>query len=348
MDDNLASNDSALTFTRDKVTHSTITSREQANSGYNNVRNPKDSETLSRGGKRFPRIAVRVLREWFEAHADCPYPTEKENANLEAKTTLSSNQIANWLANARWRQQARRKPRLRPGASPRLGPASTIPIPIIGTAWEDLNPLERWRHSPPENDPASIADIANAVAINAVQDELPSTLYRSSKSRKGSSSRSQWSRSNAPSATSAQSGQYSSVSASSAAALPGTSSHSSHGSFVSFRIGVADKKRSQKLNRSDASHPTHRRGLFGSFRSTPAIKKNARRHRNSNTVITTALDARAVQRRIFQCTFCTDTFKSKHDWVRHEKSLHLSLEKVCVTIVDKRLILKYASGSALL
>jgi len=34
--------------------------------------------------------------------------------------------------------------------------------------------------------------------------------------------------------------------------------------------------------------------------------------------------------RTFQCTFCTETFKTKHDWQRHEKSLHLSLERwVC-------------------
>ena len=31
--------------------------------------------------------------------------------------------------------------------------------------------------------------------------------------------------------------------------------------------------------------------------------------------------------RPFQCTFCVDTFKTKYDWVRHEKSLHLNLEK---------------------
>lgn len=32
----------------------------------------------------------------------------------------------------------------------------------------------------------------------------------------------------------------------------------------------------------------------------------------------------------FQCTFCTETFRTKHDWQRHEKSLHLSLERwVC-------------------
>lgn len=29
----------------------------------------------------------------------------------------------------------------------------------------------------------------------------------------------------------------------------------------------------------------------------------------------------------YQCTFCTETFRTKHDWQRHEKSLHLSLEK---------------------
>lgn len=32
----------------------------------------------------------------------------------------------------------------------------------------------------------------------------------------------------------------------------------------------------------------------------------------------------------YQCTFCTETFRTKHDWQRHEKSLHLPLERwVC-------------------
>ncbi|KAI0535038.1 hypothetical protein GGR58DRAFT_515665 [Xylaria digitata] len=29
----------------------------------------------------------------------------------------------------------------------------------------------------------------------------------------------------------------------------------------------------------------------------------------------------------FQCTFCTETFRTKYNWQRHEKSFHLSLEK---------------------
>lgn len=31
--------------------------------------------------------------------------------------------------------------------------------------------------------------------------------------------------------------------------------------------------------------------------------------------------------RRYQCTFCTDTFKTKYDWRRHEITLHLSLEQ---------------------
>lgn len=38
----------------------------------------------------------------------------------------------------------------------------------------------------------------------------------------------------------------------------------------------------------------------------------------------------AAPRKAFQCTFCTETFRAKHDWQRHENSLHLPLERwVC-------------------
>ncbi|WYZ43731.1 hypothetical protein EsH8_VII_000167 [Colletotrichum jinshuiense] len=32
-------------------------------------------------------------------------------------------------------------------------------------------------------------------------------------------------------------------------------------------------------------------------------------------------------RRQYQCTFCTETFRAKYDWQRHEKSLHIPLER---------------------
>lgn len=35
----------------------------------------------------------------------------------------------------------------------------------------------------------------------------------------------------------------------------------------------------------------------------------------------------AIKQLQFQCTFCAETFKTKYDWQRHEKSLHVSLER---------------------
>lgn len=254
-----------------------------------------------RNGLRFPRHAVKALRDWLDTHADNPYPSEDEKLELERQTELKPSQIANWLANARRRRKVTEKSKPRLCMSPSLRP-STAAIPIPGAAgkpWDELNPLQRWQHSPPENEPADLSDIANALARSDVPaDDLStsaSTLSR--KQRKESSDGSGWSQARAPSTASQETGRTSSISASSARYSNG-SSHSTHGSF-------------------------------GSFSSSLAGKKDRRRRRRPTTP---ASGRKAVEdkRRIFQCTFCTDTFKSKYDWTRHEKSLHLSLEKwVC-------------------
>lgn len=38
----------------------------------------------------------------------------------------------------------------------------------------------------------------------------------------------------------------------------------------------------------------------------------------------------------YQCTFCTEVFKTKYDWQRHEKSLHLPLEQWVCTLHGPR------------
>ncbi|MBE3109980.1 MAG: homeobox domain-containing protein [Acidobacteria bacterium] len=68
-----------------------------------------------------------------------------------------------------------------------------------------------------------------------------------------------------------------------------------------------------------------------SFGSIGTFSRNRRRRRRRNAPKNpdekTSL---APQLKTYQCTFCTETFKTKHDWGRHEKSLHLSLERwVC-------------------
>ncbi|KAF2773462.1 hypothetical protein EJ03DRAFT_347964 [Teratosphaeria nubilosa] len=262
--------------------------------------NDDASGSTKRNGIRFPRHAVKTLRDWFDSHCDHPYPSEEERAALEKRTELKSSQIANWLANARRRKKVTKKARPKICMSPSLRP-TTPAINIVNgpqKSWNELNPFERWQHSPPEHEPASITDIAQAVATS----DLPeNTISRSPSSgrRKRSSNGSGFSSFRASSTTSIEtSAQSSSLSASSAAYSQG--SFNSHGSFGSFSSRLAGKK------------------------------DRRRRRRNAPAISNKALDG---NKRIFQCTFCTDTFKSKYDWTRHEKSLHLSLEKwICAPL----------------
>ncbi|KAF1995967.1 hypothetical protein P154DRAFT_329430 [Amniculicola lignicola CBS 123094] len=50
-----------------------------------------------------PKEATGILKAWFQAHRDSPYPTEDEKLALCNQTNLSINQISNWFINARRR-----------------------------------------------------------------------------------------------------------------------------------------------------------------------------------------------------------------------------------------------------
>lgn len=141
--------------------------------------------------------------------------------------------------------------------------------------------------------------IADAVASSDYQREASATPSPSRDRGIGSSSGSISAIHRAPSTTSLETRQTSSLSANSSAAWSG--SHESFGSFHSFGSGLhgkRDRKRRSKVIKASIKKPTDH-----------------------------------GKKRNFQCTFCTDTFKSKYDWTRHEKSLHLSLEKwICSPI----------------
>nr|OQO23323.1 hypothetical protein B0A51_09458 [Rachicladosporium sp. CCFEE 5018] len=240
-----------------------------------------------RNGIRFPRHAVKVLREWLDVHQDHPYPNDEERTILESQTELTQTQIANWLANARRRKKATQRAKPKLCMSPSLRPTAAIDIPEPDKPWEELNPLERWKHSPPENEPARFTDIASAVEHGDLSDDATSPSSYNTRRRKGSSN---GSKSKAPSTTSQETSLGSSLSAVSS----GANSRGSNGSF-------------------------------GSFSSSLAGKRDRRRRRRPGTA--GGRPSADLSKRIFQCTFCTDSFKSKYDWTRHEKSLHLSLEK---------------------
>ncbi|KAL0942870.1 C2H2 type zinc finger domain-containing protein [Colletotrichum truncatum] len=73
---------------------------------------------------------------------------------------------------------------------------------------------------------------------------------------------------------------------------------------------------------------------YGSRRSAGSRDSNKISNRRRRRGITKSQKVQRIGlqqvRNMYQCTFCTETFKTKYDWQRHEKSLHLSLEQwVC-------------------
>ncbi|QRD94579.1 hypothetical protein F9C07_2286660 [Aspergillus flavus] len=127
-----------------------------------------------------------------------------------------------------------------------------------------MDPLQRWRESPPETEAASLSAIADALRTMST--------HRAVRSSSGG---------RAESIASLQSG---------------TSRSSS---------SVASTRSSRSVSRR--SPVPKFRGRVGKTRNDTAIQKS--------------------EARMFHCTFCCDTFRRKHDWTRHEKSLHLNVDQ---------------------
>jgi hypothetical protein len=226
---------------------------------------------------RFPPTADGILKTWYEEHYEIAYPTKMEKAELMKATNLSTSQISAWFANAR-RREKRRVKRCNSDLEPRKGPllpgrSNSIP------EWNNMTPLDRWSHSPPDTEAVPLTAIAKAVA-HETKHSKTCNQYRSD-----------------------------------------THNHCS-GPAESISSSRAPSSGSSRSRSSESSvDSTH---FFGRFHS--GVHRRRRRHRNpkSKLVLGSYQDD---DERIYQCTFCTDTFKHKHDWTRHEKTLHLSLEK---------------------
>ncbi|KAI1386645.1 uncharacterized protein F4822DRAFT_322830 [Hypoxylon trugodes] len=239
-------------------------------------------------GARFSRESVKILKNWVSTHSRHPYPTEEEKEGLQKITGLNKTQITNWLANAR------RRGKIQPtrATSPHIGRGYVQAIDIPqrrGTPalFESMNPLQRWANSPPENEPASVAAIARAVSAS-------SSYSQTSGSGRNSPYVSNYS----------DDGSSRSLCNQSSASSLGTS-HSSGGSFAS---AYSNKSR-------------------GSLGSLPSFVRTRGRRRRRRAPPKRADESLNQPLKTFQCTFCTETFRTKHDWQRHEKSLHLSLER---------------------
>ncbi|VZI09852.1 unnamed protein product [Fusarium fujikuroi] len=250
--------------------------------GYNQTATPAPPAKV---GGRFTRESVRILKNWLATHQNHPYPREPERRMLQEETGLTKTQISNWLANARRRGKIPSS-----ASSPRHGdtPAMDIP-PRPGTPavrhTSDMDPLQRWVDSPPEDEPAAVTAIARAVAsVRPQSGEFGETCVSEANSIGSSSPYTRLSRT--PSVRSVGTSRSSSI-----------SSVNSHTSRSSLGLNELFSRGSSRRRRR--AYKEERRSL-------------------------------AAPRKAFQCTFCTETFRAKHDWSRHENSLHLPLERwVC-------------------
>ena len=263
---------------------------------------PAFDETRPRkNGARFSREAVKALKNWLTQHARHPYPTDREKDELKQLTGLKRSQISNWLANAR------RRGKVRPtstSSSPILGAINIPRRPANQSAnvdMQSMSPLERWKQSPPEHEAASATAIARAVAQSPIpsHNTPQSSLQNSCAASRASSRRS----------SSNDSSAFSMFRAPSAS---------------SFETGTNRSSASDVSLLSNRSHRSQRSSLSSSFDA----KDRRRRRRAPIAQRVASTQAKPCSaRRIFQCTFCTDTFPAKYDWARHEKSLHLALER---------------------
>lgn len=247
-----------------------------------------DESRPRKNGSRLSREAVRVLKTWLAEHAAHPYPTDVEKDRLKEITGLKRSQISNWLANARRRGKVRSASY---AASPVIG-AIDVPQLSAGSVYlQDLSPMERWKCSPPENEAASATAIAQAVADTPLCSGRNSSQTSHHGSRQGSRRTS--------------------------------SNESNYSMFQAPSISSLETSRSSASGLSLASATSHRsRGSFGS------LDQKERRRRRRTPITQRRISAQKPRgARIFQCTFCADTFASKYDWQRHEKSLHLALER---------------------
>lgn len=288
-------------------------------------------------GARFSRESVRILKNWVSTHSRHPYPTEDEKESLQRLTGLNKTQISNWLANARRRGKIPTTRSTSPHVRNSWSGTGAVDIPQArrsGTPSPfdrklqqlDNIPLQRWANSPPENEPASVTDIARAItSSSSVASSGLNSPYSYNFTDDGSG-RSLFNGSSASSAATSHS--------SGGGSFASAFSHGSRGSLGSF--GSLGRGRRRRRRRSAMPSGFGGRGGGGSGEERDAATGTGFKGANPSAkglgdgkgrTGTTPLQPLL---KTYQCTFCTETFKTKHDWQRHEKSLHLSLERwVC-------------------
>ncbi|KAJ5225643.1 hypothetical protein N7468_006868, partial [Penicillium chermesinum] len=226
--------------------------------------------------KQFVRKGARALREWFYQNQENPYPNESQKIQLAQETGFSQRRISTWFANARRRQKQKTHiSNFTSNSRPRAG------SPLITSTLSSLTPMERWKASPPDEDPVPESVIQDAIATGTDPFQLDGSVLDLLN-------------------------------------IDGESSHlaSSVSSFGS---------RASETSESGSSAWSHQSGENNLPFPLLPKKSASRRKRESQS-----------EDNQYQCTFCTQSFKKRHDWARHEKSVHLRLDSwICSPNLDE-------------
>lgn len=247
---------------------------------------------------RHRRSSTKILREWLAERSAYPYPNESEKEALAERTGLTVRQISYWFVNARRRKFARHGSReCHDGQTSAAASAAAVEGDLQNE--NGMTPFDRWRNSPPDQEPVSWEAIAHAIeessgALDHGAAEPGPSVH--SPGRLRTLEQEAWL---LGSEISFGSSNGSWPSDSSARSFSSNGSNSLH-SGLSGRSKLPRRRRTTK----------NKIGGGGSGSAKPGVA---------------AVDHRDAER-IYQCTFCTDTFKTRYDWTRHEISLHLLLE----------------------
>ncbi|KAI1486460.1 hypothetical protein F5X96DRAFT_673629 [Biscogniauxia mediterranea] len=118
---------------------------------------PQEDNSKIRNKRSHSRSVNKTqpLRNWLSAHMDNPYPSEQAKAQLMEQSGLSRTQLTDWFTNARRRHRlSKRSSSRKTFRQDSLMPSSPLP---------SLTPFERWRNSPPDEEPVSALAIVNAM-----------------------------------------------------------------------------------------------------------------------------------------------------------------------------------------
>ncbi|TDZ54018.1 Homeobox protein 4 [Colletotrichum trifolii] len=249
---------------------------------------PAQLEAPPKIGTRFSSKSLRFLKTWLTNNNDHPYPTTADMEMLERQTGLSRQQITNWLANTRRRNRFKNPPKRPP--SPAITSLTATSLPV------DIQPGTQPSREFDQMDPMQRWQVSPPEHEPASVSAIANAVYEFPSGSGPSADLSLTDSAPARSMCHGSSASSAGTSHSSRSSVNSAYSFRSRGSFPHDPLGKSAVKRRR---RRAAVQQTQSKG--------------------SNTL--------APALNTYQCTFCTETFKTKHNWQRHEKSLHLSLER---------------------